>query len=123
MTWQRDQGTGDKCKVWYNKSVVNSTGEEVLIYDEASSVVLDCVASSGRNARSKLPGQHEIEVFTLIVDFDVRIEEFGVIFWQGEWWDIAAPPQRRFGATRHVRHTTVPIRLRSTKPTGLVEPW
>lgn len=70
------------------------------------------VQSADRSARAEVPGQMDIDVVTLITGSNLKgVNLFSRVFWNDDWWDLVAPPARRYG-TRFTKHWTLTCRRR-----------
>jgi hypothetical protein len=68
-----------------------------------------------RSSRSEVPGQQEIDVLRIGVDFNLNISLWSRVQIEDTFYDVAAPPGRRNGS-RHTRHQTVDLRKRTVEP-------
>lgn len=70
-----------------------------------------------RSSRAEVPGQGEINVIRMGVDYDLDVDLWSRIEWDGRLWDVVSPPALRYG-TRHTRHRTIDIRRRVVTDDG-----
>lgn len=65
-----------------------------------------------RSARAEVPGQQQINVYTMIVSADLAdVGLWSIVRWRGELWDVVTPAAYHHG-TRHTRHYSLDIRQR-----------
>ncbi len=70
-----------------------------------------------RSSRAEVAGQQEINVIRIGVDTDVAIDLWSRVEIDGQQYDVAAPPARRYGS-RRTHHLSIDLRLRTPEPTG-----
>lgn len=65
-----------------------------------------------RSQKAELPGQQDIDVTRMIVDWNLPgVDSWSRVSWNGSMWDVVMPPAYHHG-TRHVRHWSIDIRRR-----------
>lgn len=107
---------GHWAKIWPIKLVENARNDNQLEADlNAEPYLRRVVMIPLRGSKAEVPGQQQIELYTMIVADDMpgfglqsRVEVFG------KQWDVAAPPVLRTG-TRHTRHLSADLRKRPNR--------
>ena len=103
---------GREAKFWPAVMTVDDRNNRVLKPDmDAEPTVVKAAEFPQRSSRAEVPGQQQIIVTRLIVDETVGAGLWGKCEWEGEMWDIVAPPTYHHG-TRHTRHWSIDIRKR-----------
>ena len=103
---------GRPAKFWPVKATEDDRDNRVLKVDmDADPYVCKAAEFPQRSSRAEVPGQQQIIVTRLIVDETVGTGLWGKCEWEGEMWDIVAPPTYHHG-TRHTRHWSIDIRKR-----------
>lgn len=112
MSVQRRRG--QVIKVWPRKLVTDSRGNKQYQPDlTVDPSLVKAAVIPQRSSKAEVPGQQEIDVVNILVDPSL-VEDIGLwarVEWNGSQWDIAAPPQLRYGV-RRTRHLTIPLRRR-----------
>ena len=113
---------GRPVKIWPSKEVQDDRGNRVVTADmDAEPFVTRAAEFPQRSSKAEVPGYQQIVVTRIIVSDDLSKLGWplsvpggglwGRVEWDGETWDIAAPPTYEHG-TRHVRHWYLDIRRR-----------
>lgn len=107
---RRDHGT---VEVWHRKIVLDRRGNRIIVADtDKPPIVARAAIVPDRSTRAEVPGQQTVEVYRILVDPDVRdVQLWGLIRWQGRYYDIANPAVLHLG-TRRTRHWTAYMRNR-----------
>ena len=93
-------------------TVTDARGNKTIQPTSVNPHVVPASQIPDRSARAEVPGEMEINVCTLRVPADLDgVTLRSRVQWDGEWWDLVAPPTRRTG-TRHSKHWTITIRKR-----------
>lgn len=110
MSIQRRRG--QKVTIWPETVTTDSRGNQTIAPDPDNPITTTAAFIPQRGSKAEVPGQVEIEVYTMILRNNVEgLGLWSRVLWQGAQWDIAAPPSYHFGS-RHVRHASVDIRRR-----------
>ena len=110
-SYQRKRGR--EVKLWPAILKEDARGNTILETDIENMEPLVTTAAEfpQRSSRAEVPGQQQIIVTRLIVSEDAGMGLWGKALWEGEMWDIVAPPTYHHG-TRHTRHWSIDIRKR-----------
>lgn len=117
MTIQRHRG--QKVEVYSTIEVTDFRGQTVSTADMDNPFEMTAWIVPDRSSRAEVPGQQDITVYQMGVDYPLSsgvppIDLWSRVKWDGAYWDVATPPSRRFG-TRHVRHQTLTLRRRTIR--------
>jgi hypothetical protein len=106
---------GQTALVYPTKKVTNNRGTEVLVTDMDNPTTVRAAFVPSRSARAEVPGQQEIDVFTMLVRSDLTgLTLWSTVEWNGSLWDIVTPPAYHHGE-RNTRHWSIDIRRRAVK--------
>lgn len=105
--------------VYPTKTVTDFRGQSADVPDMDNPVEVRGWVIPDRSSRAEVPGQQEINVIRIGVPFPLPegippVDLWSRVEWDGQQWDVAAPPDRRFG-TRQVRHQTIALRRRTIR--------
>lgn len=108
---------GHPCRLWRQKLREDRRGNQVLGVDlNDEPYELRASFWPQRGSKAEVPGQQQIEVYTMIFEPDLDgVGLFSRVEWAGRMWDVVAPPVHHSGP-RGVRHTSMDIRARPAKP-------
>lgn len=110
MSYQRRRG--QTVLVYLLTMITDQRGNDVLVPDLENPVTITAAAIPQRSQRAEVPGQQQIDVVRLIIPANIGdVGLWGRVLYQGDYWDIVAPPAYHHG-TRKTRHTSVDIRRR-----------
>lgn len=109
MTTQRSRG--QTIQYWKADPQPGLWGDEVTVPSDGPYSATAWIIPQ-RSQRSEVPGQQEILVIRIGVDYDLDVSLWSRVYWDGRYWDVAAPPQRHQGA-RQVRHQSIDLRERT----------
>lgn len=110
MSYQRRRGV--RVKVYKTKTVTDSRGNSVKMWDPNNYEYVTAAQIPQRSARAEVPGQVVINVVRLIVDPNIKdMDIWSRVEFGGKQWDIVTPPSYHHG-TRHTRHWSIDIRER-----------
>lgn len=117
VTWQRRRGHA--ITLFPTISTVDNRGTPVKGPDLDSPIQTRAWIIPDRSSAAEVPGQQEIEVIRLGIEPSSAldgavIDRYSRVEWDGDDWDVAAPPGHRYG-TRHVQHQTILLRRRTPK--------
>lgn len=91
--------------------VVNSRGEPIRVPSETA-VPVRVSMSRDRNATAELPGQVDVKVIRCVAR-KAPVGSWVRVVYDGEEWDLAAPPHFSEGVSRRTRNVTFTIRSRN----------
>lgn len=114
-TWQRRRG--QKAYLYERIQRTSTRGNITWEPDiNGPTQAVRVAESHDRSSQAELVGQQVIEVRQLIIKTHLTNPQvWGMVFFDGQWWDIESPPAYRHG-TRHTRHWTVKIARRPDNP-------
>ena len=112
MSGSLQRRRGETIRIYKTGEAENRRGDVVRSptadYHEVRAAVV-----ADRSARAEVPGQMQIDVVRFLVPHKLEnVDLWSRIWWDGRWWDIAAPPALRIGRHRHNRHWTIVARAR-----------
>lgn len=111
MTYQRRRGM--QIKVWRTETQTDNRGNDHKVAVPASPHEIKAWVIPQRSSRAEVPGQQEIDVRRIGVNSDLEgVELWSTVEMDGDLWDVAAPPAKRRGSSRHVRHWSIDVRKR-----------
>lgn len=97
--------------VYPEVTVTNNRGEEVKVPSETP-VPVRVSMSKDRNSSAELPGQVEVKVIRCVTR-SAPISGWARVVYNGEEWDLAAPPHVSQGISKATRNTTFILRSRN----------
>ena len=101
-----------KVTVYRVATVLDDRGNRTVQPISASPHVVRASVAPDRSARAEVPGEMEINVITLRIESDLAdVTLRSRAQWDGEWWDVVAPPAHHEG-NRHSAHWTLTLRKR-----------
>lgn len=109
MTLQRRRGK--TARFWLAKPTTNFFGDKVQTALDGPYETRVWVIPQ-RSSRAEVPGQQEINVIRIGVDPAIDATIWARVEIDGQFYDVASPPGRRYGS-RHVRHQSIDLRLRT----------
>lgn len=117
VTWQRRHG--HEIVIYPTISTVDNRGTASKAADLASPVTTKAWIIPDRSTAAEVPGQQEIDVIKVGIEpttelDNAEIDRYSRVDWDGDDWDVVAPPSKRYG-TRHVAHRTLTLRRRTPK--------
>lgn len=102
----------NKLTVYRTVTITDSRGNKTVQPTAANPHVVRASQNPDRSARAEVPGEMEINVITLrIPRFLEGVNLRSRAEWDGQWWDVVAPPGDRIG-NRHTGHWTLTLRKR-----------
>lgn len=88
-------------------------GDPVKAADETGPYEVTAAIIPDRSSRAEVPGQQVIEAYRMLVSPDIPdVDAWSRVVWNGDDWDLVAPPDMHFGS-RHTKHWTLTIRRRT----------
>lgn len=112
MSLQRKRG--QTARVYKTKVVQDNRGNDHKTVDMVDPYIVRAAFVPDRSAKAEVPGQQKINVFTMLVRYDLDdIDLWSQVKWNGSDWDVVTPPAYHHGS-RHTRHWTLSIRERPT---------
>ena len=111
MSLQRRRG--QYAEIYPSVLTEDNRGNELYVVDmEADPIKVRAAFIPDRSARAEVPGQQEINVFSMILRADIpHLSLWSRVKWAGAEWDVVSPPALHFGV-RATRHVTLSIRRR-----------
>lgn len=101
--------------VYKTMTTTNRRGNTVKAPDADGPYTRKAAIVPQRSSRAEVPGQQQINVMELIVDYDLAdVELWSRVDFDGKVWDVVAPPAPHYG-TRQTRHLSIQIRERPPK--------
>jgi hypothetical protein len=97
--------------IYPEEEVVNSRGERVRV-PSATPVSVRVSMSRDRNSTAELPGQVDVKVIRCVAR-TAPIGSWSRVVYNGEEWDVAAPPHFSEGVTKRTRNVTFALRSRN----------
>lgn len=99
-------------QVWRTRPTADRRGNVVLAATDDGPYEVKAVFLPERSAKAEVPGQQQINVYTMIVQPDLDdVTLWSRVRWRGELWDIVTPPEHH-GGTRQTKHISLQIRQR-----------
>jgi hypothetical protein len=98
-------------QVYPEVEVVNARGERVRVPAETP-VSVRCSMSKDRNTTAELPGQVDVKIIRCVAR-KAPVGAWVKIEYNGEEWDLAAPPHFGEGVSKNTRNVTFTIRSRN----------
>lgn len=98
-------------QVYPEVEVVNARGERVRVPAETP-VTVRCSMSKDRNTTAELPGQVDVKIIRCVAR-TAPVGAWVKIVYNGEEWDLAAPPHFGEGVSKNTRNVTFTIRSRN----------
>lgn len=99
-------------KVYPETEVVNTRGERVRIA-ATKPVAVRVSISPDRNASAELPGQVDVRILRCVTR-SAPVGSWSRITYDGEEWDLTAPPHFSAGLSKATRNVTFTLRSRNT---------
>lgn len=110
MSYQRRRGL--PVRLYARKIIQDGRSNEVITVDFDTYFDTTAAVIPQRSSRAEIPGQQIIDVVRLIVTHELpNVGLWSQVKYDGEMWDIAAPPAYHHG-TRTTRHISIDIRRR-----------
>lgn len=97
--------------VYPETEVINLRGERVRI-PAATPVPVRVSMSKDRNSTAELPGQVDVKVIRCVAR-TAPIGSWTRVVYDGEEWDLAAPPHFSEGVSKRTRNVTFTLRSRN----------
>jgi len=97
--------------VYPEVEVTNSRGDRVRVPSETP-VPVRVSMSKDRNATAELPGQVDVKIIRCVTR-DAPIGAWARVVFEGEEWDVAAPPHFSAGVSKATRNVTFTLRSRN----------
>lgn len=97
--------------VYPEVEVVNTRGERVRIPSETP-VPVRVSMSRDRNSSAELPGQVDVKIIRCVAR-DAPVGAWARVSYDGEEWDLAAPPHFSNGVSKASRNVTFTLRSRN----------
>lgn len=97
--------------VYPEVEVVNARGERVRVASDTA-VPVRVSVSPDRNASAELPGQVDVKVLRCVAR-DAPVGSWVRVVYEGENWDLAAPPHFSQGVSKATRNVTFTLRSRN----------
>lgn len=119
MSAQRRRG--QSITVYASVETTDLRGDTVVRADLDTPYVVRGWLVPDRSSRAEVPGQQEINVYKIGLDFPIKtlggdpvpnVDLWSRIDWAGEQWDVVSPPEHHFGSAR-TRHQSIKIRQRT----------
>jgi hypothetical protein len=110
LTLQRKRG--QLVTVYPAVASTDTRGHRVWVPDVDSPVQIRATMRPERSYGMEIPGQNLVRQVLMVCDLDAPVAMFARLHWDGVWWDVAAPPDKRFGP-RATAHMTVQLRERT----------
>lgn len=105
-----DRGTSI-IQVYPEVEVINSRGERVRVPSQTPQLVRVSM-SRDRNSTAELPGQVDVKVIRCVAR-KAPVGAWVRVVYDGEEWDLAAPPHFGEGVSKNTRNVTFTIRSRN----------
>jgi hypothetical protein len=97
--------------IYPETTVVNSRGESVKVPSETP-VHVRVSMSEDRNATAELPGQVDVKIIRCVAR-DAPAGSWARVVFDGEEYDVAAPPHFSAGVSKATRNVTFTLRSRN----------
>lgn len=97
--------------VYAEDEVVNSRGDRVRVPSDVATPVRVSM-SRDRNSTAELPGQVDVKIIRCVAR-KAPVGSWARILYDGEEWDLAAPPHFGEGVSKNTRNVTFTIRSRN----------
>ena len=97
--------------VYPEVEVVNARGDTIQVPADVP-VPVRVSTSKDRNATAELPGQVDVKIIRCVAR-DAPVGAWARVVYDGEEWDIAAPPHFSEGVSKATRNVTFTIRSRN----------
>ena len=111
MTVQRRRGR--PIRIFQMREITDRRGNKRLVADPNSMIETTAWAIPQRSSIASMPGQQQINVIRVGIKDDLPgVGAWSIAHWDGYEWDVAAPPARHYGMSRHVRHWSLDLRQR-----------
>ncbi len=97
--------------VYPEVEVINARGERVRVPSETA-VAVRVSMSKDRNTTAELPGQVDVKIIRCVAR-KAPVGAWVKLEYDGEEWDLAAPPHFGEGVSKNTRNVTFTIRSRN----------
>jgi hypothetical protein len=97
--------------VFPETEVINQRGEKVRLPSETP-VAVRVSMSKDRNSTAELPGQVDVKVIRCVAR-KAPVGSWVRVVYDGEEWDLAAPPHHSEGVSKRTRNVTFTLRSRN----------
>lgn len=102
--------------VYPEVTVTNKRGDHIKVPSDTPVKVRVSMARD-RNASAELPGQVDVKIIRCMAR-EAPLGTWARIVYNGEEWDLAAPPHTGIGVSRQTRSVSFTIRSRNDAPAG-----
>ena len=103
---------GQAAKVWTTGAALDRRGNDVIAATDVAPFDVRAVFLPARSAKAEVPGQQQINVYTMIVEPGLEgVELWSRVQWNGAFWDVVTPPQHHEW-TRQTKLISLEIRQR-----------
>lgn len=97
--------------IYPEEEVINARGERVRVPAETP-VKVRCSMSRDRNATAELPGQVDVKIYRCVTR-TAPVGAWVKVVFEGEEWDLTAPPSYSEGVSKATRQVSFTIRSRN----------
>ena len=97
--------------LYARKTITDARGNSMIVVDKDTKFETRAAVIPQRSSKAEIPGQQQIDVVRLVVDYLPNVGLWSLVEYDGDSWDVAAPPQYHHG-TRRTRHHSIDIRRR-----------
>lgn len=102
----------NRLTIYPEVTVTNARGDRVKVPSETP-VTVRVSMSEDRNASAELPGQVDVKIIRCVAR-DAPVGSWARIVFDGEEYDLAAPPHFSAGVSKATRNVTFTLRSRNT---------
>lgn len=102
--------------VYPEVTVTNNRGDQVKV-PSTTPVAVKVSMSKDRNSSAELPGQVEVKIIRCVAR-RAPVGGWSRIVYDGEEWDLTAPPHRGEGVSKATRNVTFTLRSRNDVEAG-----
>lgn len=103
-------------EIYPEVTVTNSRGDHVQVPSDKP-VKIRVTMAKDRNSAAELPGQVDVKVIKCMARA-APVGTWARIVYEGEEWDLAAPPHHGVGVSKNTSAVSFIIRSRNNAPAG-----
>lgn len=102
--------------VYPEVTVVNKRGDHIKVPSDVP-VKVRVSMSRDQNQAAELPGQVDVKIIRCLAR-EAPVGTWSRVVYEGEEWDLAAPPYRGIGVTKQTSSISFILRSRNNAPAG-----